>query len=437
MDKVFQKRRAKLMSQMGEGSLALIPSAPISIRNGDVTYPYRQDSDFYYLTGFTAPEALLVLMPGRAEGEFVLLLPERDPKIERWEGPMVGLEKAKTEFGANESFDINHMNTLLPQWFETAQKIYFPAGSMPELDEQVHDWWRAAHAHTEQVSATECFVNLDILLHRMRLIKDETEIECLRQASAITAKAHSRGMRRCESGCWEYQLEGEYLHEMMQHGCRDVAYPSIVAGGSNACVLHYITNNQKLKAGDLVLVDAGAEYNHYAADVTRTYPVNGEFSEAQRKVYEIVLAAQLAGIDAVKPGATWEVVNGIVNKVLTEGLIELGLLEGNVDALVQAEAYKPFYMHRAGHWLGLDVHDVGPYQENKQPIKFEPGMVLTVEPGLYLGTDVPAPWQNIGIRIEDDVLVTETGYEVLSHAAPKTIDEIEACMKSESFLCKN
>jgi Xaa-Pro aminopeptidase len=430
--KEFAARRRELMDQMEPNSIAIVPAAPARTRSRDTEYPYRQDSDFFYLSGFPEPEAVLVLIPGRPHGEYVLFCRERDRAMEIWNGFRAGPEGAVKDFGADDAFPIGDLDEILPGLIEGRERVYYQMGRDAEFDRHVMNWVNTIRAKVRSGAHPPGeFIALDHLLHDMRLFKSPAEIKVMQKAADITANAHLRAMEKCRPGMMEFQLEAEFLHEFSREGSRFPAYSSIVGGGANACVLHYIDNDCELKDGDLVLIDAGAEYQHYAADITRTFPVNGKFSREQRALYDVVLKAQLAAIRAVKPGNHWNEPHEAALKELVKGLVELGLLQGKVDELIASEAYRRFYMHRTGHWLGMDVHDVGDYKVGDEWRVLEPGMVLTVEPGLYVAADddtVDSKWRGIGIRIEDDVLVTEKGRKILTAAAPKDPDEIEALM---------
>lgn len=429
----FKKRRELLMNQVGKGNIAIIASADTRIRNRDVDYPFRQDSDFYYLTGFNEADALAVFIPGREQGEYILFCQEFDEKKALWEGAHAGLEGATQDYGADDSFPIDDLNEILPGLLENKHKVFYPMGRDSDLDHHLMEWITHIRSQTRSgISAPGELVSLEHTLHEMRLIKSPAEIKLIQKAIDVSAKGHIRAMQRCKAGRYEYQIEGEMIHEFIDNGLRAVAYPSIVAGGENACILHYTENKALLKDGDLLLIDAGAECDHYAADITRTFPVNGVFSNEQKLLYQLVLDAQSAALQEIKADAPWNKAHEASVEVLTKGLVELGLLTGDVGTLIANEGYKLFYMHRIGHWLGMDVHDVGDYKINDQWRLLEPGMVLTIEPGIYVPEDcasVDEKWRGIGIRIEDDVLVTEQGYQVLSHAIPKTIAEIEAIMR--------
>jgi Xaa-Pro aminopeptidase len=428
----FTARRTQLMAEVGQGNIALIASAKVRTRNRDVDYTFRQDSDFYYLTGFNEPDAVAVFIPGREQGEYILFCKEYDEKKALWEGAHAGLEGATTDFSADDAFPIDDLSDILPGLLENKAKVFYPMGRDASFDHQLMEWITHIRSQTRSgINAPGELVSLEHLVHEMRLIKSDAEIELMRFAADISGNAHIRAMQQCKVGRYEYQIEAELIHEFMENGLRHVAYPSIVAGGKNACVLHYVENKSVLNDGDLLLIDAGAEYDHYAADITRTFPVNGRFSAEQKALYQLVLDAQFAAIEEIKPNTPWNNAHDVSVDVLTSGLVDLGLLTGDVTQLIKDEAYKDFYMHRIGHWLGMDVHDVGDYKINDQWCVLEPGMVLTIEPGLYIPKNclkVDKKWRGIGIRIEDDVLVTETGYEVLTQAAPKTIAEIEALM---------
>ena len=427
----FLKRRKKLMDMLGDDSIAILPAAPEKIRNRDVAYRYRQDSDFYYLTGFAEPEAVVALIPGRSQGEFVLFCRERDREQEIWHGARAGLEGACTDYGADDAYPITDLDDILPGLLENRERIYYTMGNDTVFDQRVLGWVNQVRGKARSgIHAPEQFVSLNNILHDMRLYKSRHEISMLRRAAAISANAHVRAMQTCRPGKTEYQIEAELVHEFMRQGARSAAYPSIVGSGANSCVLHYIDNTRELEDGDILLIDAGAEYESYASDVTRTFPVNGRFSKQQKAVYEVVLAAQLAAIDAVRPGNHWAQPHDAAVEVLTEGLVALGILKGKPKTLIKEKAYNRYFMHKTGHWLGMDVHDVGDYKVGEEWRLLEPGMAMTVEPGLYFPPQkgLARKWWNTGVRIEDDVLVTKAGHEVLSSDAPKGITEIEALM---------
>ena len=431
----FSRRRRDLMDNMEPNSIAILPSSSELIRNRDVHFPHRQDSDFWYLSGFPEPESVMVLIPEREHGEYVLFCRERNRELETWHGLRAGTEGAVETYGADDAFPITDIDEILPGLIEGRDRVYYDLGRDPAFDRQVMEWVNSIRARVRTGAHPPGeFLALTHLLHDMRLFKSAAEIKVMRRAGEIAAAAHIRAMQAVQPGLYEYQLEAEYLHEFMRQGARSPSYPSIVGGGKNACILHYINNDQKLKDGDLVLVDAGAEYEYYASDITRTFPVNGVFSKEQRALYELVLAAQHAAFEQTVPGNHWNQPHEAAVAVLTQGLKDLGLLKGDVRELIDSEAYRRFYMHRTGHWLGLDVHDVGDYKVHDEWRVLEPGMVLTVEPGIYVAPDdtsVAAKWRGIGIRIEDDLLVTKKGHEVLTSDVPTDPDEIEKLMKKK------
>lgn len=428
----YARRRRRLMQLIGERGMAILPSAAERVRNRDTHYPFRQDSDFLYLSGFPEPEAVIVLMPGRPQGEYILFCRERNPDREQWDGLRAGPEGACSRFGADDAFPIEDIDDILPGLMEGRSRIHYTLGRDAGFDQRVVGWVRRLQEQSRAgVHAPWEIMSLEHHLHEMRLFKGRGELALMRRAAAITAAAHVRGMAECRAGWHEYALAAEYTHEFTRHGATH-AYPPIVGGGANACILHYIDNAAVLKKGDLVLVDAGAELEGYAADVTRTFPVGGRFSGPQRDIYACVLAAQAAAIAAVKPGADWNAPHEAAVRVLCEGLRDLKILPGSLEEILASQSYRRHYMHRTGHWLGLDVHDVGDYKVDDQWRVLEPGMVLTVEPGLYLrpAEDLDPCYANIGVRIEDDVVVTRTGCEVLTAQAPKEIAEVEAVMRS-------
>jgi Xaa-Pro aminopeptidase len=430
----YKRRRKHLMQIMGDDAVAILPAALVRMRNRDAEFQFRQDSDFHYITGFDEPEAVAVLVPGREHGEYILFCRENDKKMETWNGPRAGQDGAIEKYAADDSFPIDDIDDILPGLLENKEKVYYTMGVQPDFDQRIIKWVNRLREQSRMgVHTPGEFVALDHQLHDMRLYKSAAEIKVMRKAAQISAKAHIRAMQFSKPGIYEYQLEAELLHSFMQQGARFPAYSTIVGGGKNGCILHYVENGETLKDGDLVLIDAGAELECYAADISRTFPVNGKYSKEQRILYEIVLAAQYAAIEQVKPGNHWNDPHEAAIKVITQGLIDAGILKGKLKTQIEKETYKNFYMHRTGHWLGMDVHDVGDYKVDDEWRVLEPGMVLTVEPGLYISADhehVAKKWHNIGIRIEDDVLVTKDGYEVLSKDVPKEPDEIEALMAS-------
>lgn len=432
--KECQRRRKKLMDLIGSDSIAIIPTASVYIRNRDVEFPFRPDSDFFYLTAYPEPEAVAVLIPDRADGEFILFCREKDEEMETWHGRRAGLEGALNIYDADDAFPIEDMDEILPGLIEGHERIFYNMGSDQNFDQRVLSWVKQIRDKSRSgVVAPDEFISLNHFLHDMRLYKSRHEIKLMRQAAKISAKAHIRAMQSCKPGMSEYQLEAELLYEFVQRGARFAAYPSIVGAGANACILHYTENQDEMNAGDLLLIDAGAEYQGYASDVTRTFPVSGKFSTAQRQVYDLVLAAQLAAIEEVKPGNHWNDPHEAAVRVLTEGMVELGILKGDPEELIKDQSYTKYYMHRTGHWIGMDVHDVGDYKLDGEWRMLEPGMVMTIEPGLYLPADtrgLAKKWWNIGVRIEDDVLVTKDGYEVLSKDVPKQASAIEELMSN-------
>jgi len=430
---LFARRRAEFLDRLDDNEAAILWASRPCVRNRDVAYPFRQNSDFYYLTGFPEAEAVAAFLPGRKKGKYILFCHEYDEKKAIWEGAHAGLKGARKYYGAEQAFCLDELDEKMPELLTGRERIHCGLGRDFQLDQRLFKWVsdikRQARSGTR---APEEFVDLDRVLHEMRLIKSAPELQAMRRAAEISTQAHILAMQTAKPGLFEYQIEATIMHEFMRQGARFPAYPSIVAGGVNACTLHYTDNKDKLRDGDLLLIDAGAEYDYYAADITRTFPINGHFSATQKAIYELVLEAQLAAIEQVKPGNHWNVPHETAVKVLTKGLVKLGLLEGRPSRLIKKEAYKDFYMHRTGHWLGMDVHDVGEYKIDDQWRELQPGMVLTVEPGLYIGNNckqVAKKWRGIGVRIEDDVLVTESGCEVLSEAAPKTVTAIEELME--------
>ncbi|MBK9426787.1 MAG: Xaa-Pro aminopeptidase [Gammaproteobacteria bacterium] len=428
----FARRRRDLMATLSKNSIAILTAAPEQVRSRDTYFPYRQDSNFFYLTGFHEPEAVLVLIPKRPQGQFILFCRERDRSREIWDGRRAGPEGAREQYGADDAFPIDDIDEILPGLLEGRDRVYYALGRNRTFDTRLLDWIDGirARARSGAVPPDE-FVDLDHLLHEARLFKTATELKVMRKAGAISARAHCRAMRAARPGLYEYQLQAEIEHAFASEGARHPAYGSIVGGGANACVLHYVENSASLQDGDLVLIDAGCELEHYAADITRTFPVNGKFSAPQQALYEVVLAAQLAAIEAARAGNHWDEPHRVTVKIITQGLVDLGLLKGNVEDLIARNAYTDFYMHRAGHWLGMDVHDVGDYKVDNEWRLLEPGMVMTVEPGIYVAPDnrkVAKKWRGIGIRIEDDVVITRKGPEVLTAGVPKTVADIERLM---------
>lgn len=433
---IYRQRRERLAQAMRArspaGGVAVVPTAPEVMRNRDSDYPYRHDSYFYYLTGFAEPEAVLLLVVDAHSARSVLFCREKHAERELWDGARLGTQEAPARLGVDEAYAIDRLDEEAPKYLANAAALFYATASQADLDAQIRRWITSVRAQSRDgVCAPEASFDLHALLDELRLLKDSHEISLMRHAAHISAQAHIRAMQVTRPGLREYEVEAELLYEFRRRGACAPAYGSIVASGANACVLHYRSNNSVLQDGDLLLIDAGAEFGSYASDITRTFPVNGRFSSAQRELYDIVLAAQAAALRETHPGSSWTAPHDAAVKVLAQGLVDIGLCQGSVDDVIASGDFKRFYMHRTGHWLGMDVHDVGHYRPGGVWRALQPGMVLTVEPGLYVrpGPDVPERYWNIGIRIEDDVLVTETGYEVLSHEVPKHVSDIEALMK--------
>ncbi len=426
----FKARRQALMEKIGQG-VAVIPTAAEAVRNRDSHYPYRFDSYFYYLTGFDEPEAVLVLLAGESP-KSILFCRDKDMEREIWDGFRHGPAGALEAFGFDEAYSIDELDQRIGEYLANQPQLLFALGADPAWDQRLGGWLKQLASQARSgIAAPAAIVDVRRLLDEMRLIKSPLELDVMRRAAAITVDAHKRAMRAARPGMMEYEVEAEILHEFYRRGSRAPAYTSIVAGGGNACVLHYITNQARLQDGDLLLIDAGCELEGYAADITRTFPVNGKFSAAQKDVYELVLAAQAAAIAQVKPGQHWNAPHEAALNVLAQGLIDFGLCEGSLDAVLESGDYRRFYMHRTGHWLGLDVHDAGEYKQADGNWRLlQPGMVLTVEPGCYIrpADNVPEHFWNIGIRIEDNAVVTAEGNEITTAAAPKTVREIEEWM---------
>jgi Xaa-Pro aminopeptidase len=430
---IYSQRRKSLQNKMQRG-IAVIPTAPEAARNADTHYDYRHDSHFYYLSGFTEPEAVVVLVAGE-KMQTILFCREKNAEREVWDGFRYGPDAASEKFGFDAAYPIAQLDEKLTELMGNQPVLFFPLGTDPawnarllRVRESIKQKARSGiHAPSE-------LRDVRALLDEMRLIKDSQEQDIMRRAAKISCGAHRRAMRFTRPGQFEYEVEAEFIHEFCRHGARHPAYTSIVAGGANACTLHYVGNNSRLIDGDLLLIDAGCELEGYASDITRTFPVNGKFSAAQKDVYEIVLTAQAAAISAAQPGKSWNAPHEAALHVLAQGFIDLKLCKGSLESVLETESYKQFYMHRTGHWLGMDVHDVGEYKIAEQWRPLQPGMVLTVEPGCYIrpADDIPKELWNIGIRIEDDVLITAKGNEVLTMDAPKTVAEIEETMKNHN-----
>jgi Xaa-Pro aminopeptidase len=430
--KHYASRRRDLMAMMQGNSIAVIAAAPEKIRSNDTHYPYKQCTNLSYLSGFPEPESVMLLIPGREQGEVVFFCRDKDPLRETWDGYREGPAGAVQNFGADDAFPIDDIDDILPGMLEGKDRVYYAIGKDAEFDKHLMTWVNDVREKrgNDAVPPGE-FVDLDHLVNEMRLIKSAAEIKLMRQAGEISARAHRRAMQLSSPGLYEYQLQAEIEHEFMASGATGPAYTSIVGGGKNGCVLHYIENRDRLRANDLVLIDAGCEYQDYAADITRTFPVNGKFSREQAAIYDIVLAAQVAAIELIAPGLEYNLANDATVRVITQGLVDLNILEGDIDELIAQGAHRDFYMHNAGHWLGMDVHDVGDYKIDNHWREYEPGMVLTVEPGIYISpdnTNVDKKWRGIAVRIEDNVLVTKTGCENLTSGVPSARDEIELLM---------
>jgi Xaa-Pro aminopeptidase len=427
---LYAARRNRLASLMGEG-VAVIGTAPERVRTRDSHYPYRFDSYFYYLTGFIEPEAALVLVGGKSP-KSILFCRSRDLEREIWDGFRYGPEAARERFGFDEAHVVGELDTVVPKLLEDQPALYYPVGAEADWDARVMRWLNVVRARSRAgIAAPERLHDVRALLDDMRLVKDAHELGVMRRAARIAAAAHRRAMQSARPGRMEYEIEAELLHEFRRNGAQFPAYSPIVAAGANACVLHYVSNDARLAQGDLLLIDAGCELDGYASDITRTFPVSGRFSGAQRAVYDLVLAAQRAAIERVKSGNGWNEPHDAAVRVLAQGMLDLKLLSGSLEEVLEKETYKRFYMHRTGHWLGLDVHDAGEYKRSGNWRRLAPGMALTVEPGLYIraADDVPAPLRDIGVRIEDDVVVTQEGCEVITAEATKLPDDIEALMR--------
>lgn len=429
-EREYQRRRQALMERAGEDAIFVVPAACERVRSRSSLYPYRQDSDLWYLSGFGEPEAVLVLVPGRAHGEHLLFCRERNPDRERWDGPRCGPEAAVARLGFDDAWPIEDLDEILPGLIEGRSRVYYPFGRDSAFDLKLIGWVNRVRANTRLgARPPHEFLELGHLLHELRLFKSPAELKQMRFAAAVAAEAQKAAMRASRAGGHEYEIEAALWSVWRAHDCVP-AYSPIVGAGANACVLHYIANSGPLRDGDLLLCDAGAEFRGYASDITRTWPVNGRYSKEQRALYALVLAAQAAALAEARPGRPYSAVHEAAVRVLTEGLLALGLLKGTLAEALRKEAYKAFYMHKTGHWIGLDVHDVGEYRIAGESRLLEPGMVFTVEPGLYIAPEakVAAKWRGIGIRIEDEVLVTAAGAEILTGAVPKDAEAIEAWM---------
>ena len=430
--KECSRRRRQLMRMIGKDSIAILPAAPVRRRNGDIEFAYRQDSHFYYITGFTEPDAVAVLVPGRPQGEYLLFVREHDALRESWDGPRVGPDGVVDGFDADDGFPVEDIDEILPGLMENRRRIFYSMGAHDEFDPRVLGWVNELRVHAAQgSSAPQEFVALSHILDDLRLYKSRSEQGSLRRSVGVAVGAHARAMRFARPGRMEYEVMAEVVHEFRSHNA-DLAYYPIVGGGPNACIMHYRNNDQPLKESDLLLLDAGCELDYYASDITRTFPVSGRFSPPQRAIYEVVLEAQAAAIDKVRAGNQWNDPHEAAVRVVTAGLLRLGLLDGPLSRLIREEAYREYFNHRTGHWLGLDVHDVGDYKVGGEWRVLEPGMALTVEPGIYVrpSSQAPKEFWHIGVRIEDDVLVTRGAAEVLSAALPRDPDAVERLVQA-------
>ena len=429
----FAKRRSRLMEMAGDESVVIVRAAVHKVRNNDVHYPYRQDSDFLYLSGFSEPEAMIVLLPRGKEGRSILFCRERDPHREMWDGLMAGLDGAVNQFGFDEAFPIGEIEKRLPRMLRGRERVYCDLGKDTDFDHLLIGWMNEFRAKTrKKFLAPDEIIALGHNLHEMRLFKSRTEISAMKKSARIAARAHRRAMEVCKPGMNEAEIHAELLHTFTMNQC-EASYIPIVGGGANACVLHYISNRDPLNDGDLLLIDAGAEYDGYASDITRTFPVNGRFTGAQKDLYQLVLDSQIKAIDAVRAGTPWEQVHETAVRVATEGMIDLGILKGSLEEALEEEYFKDYYVHNTGHWLGLDVHDVGEYEIDGHSRILEPGMVFTVEPGIYIpasATAVAEVWRGMGIRIEDNVVVTRNEADILTSDICKTTTDIEELMAS-------
>lgn len=434
MQAEYAQRRDRLMAQIGKGA-AIFRSAPMAVMHNDVEYNFRQDSDFFYLTGFNEPEAVALLLPYHDEHRYVLFVQPKDLEKETWTGYRLGVEAAKTELGADAVYSIDELDEKLPTYLEKADRIFYRLGRDRTFTNKILDLWqRLMRSYPKRGMGPVAIEDPSPLLHPMRLLKSSAELDRMRQAAAIAADAHNRAIDFAQPGRYEYQVQAEIEHSFRLNGAMGPAYPSIVASGENACILHYTENTRQMQSGELLLIDAGCAFEYYNSDITRTFPVSGKFSAEQKALYEIVLEAQEQAIAQVQPGNPYSQIHDTAVRVIVDGLLDLGLLVGDAEEIIKEEKYKPYYMHKTGHWLGLDVHDVGIYQHGDTAHTLEPGQVTTVEPGIYISPyakpaegqpEVNPRWHGIGIRIEDDVLVTASGNENLTAAVPKAIADLE------------
>lgn len=425
----FSERRDLLADKVLEDSAIIVSAASVKSRISDTEYSYRQDSNFYYLSGYEEPESLILIRPNQDKERFIIFCRDRDPLREQWDGFRTGQEGVIQDYGADAAYSINSIDEIMPKLLEGAKNIYFSMSAPCGVDAKISSWVEDIRKNTRSgAEPPQNLLSLDSILHEMRLIKESNEMDLMKQAANITTEAHIRAMQSVRPGMYEYQLEAEYLYAFNKNGARSPAYNSIVGGGNNSCILHYVENNAELQDGDLVLVDAGCEYQYYASDVTRTFPVNGKFSPEQREIYSIVLEAHKQSMEQAKPGNKWNLMHEKSVEVIVEGLLSIGLLQGSRDEIIEKGEYSKFYMHRIGHWLGMDVHDVGSYKQDGDWRPLEEGMVMTVEPGIYIldsMEDVDDKWKGIGVRIEDDIAITDSGFEILTPDVPRTIEEVE------------
>jgi Xaa-Pro aminopeptidase len=425
----FSERRDLLADKVLEDSAIIVSAASVKSRISDTEYSYRQDSNFYYLSGYEEPESLILIRPNQDKERFIIFCRDRDPLREQWDGFRTGQEGVIQDYGADAAYSINSIDEIMPKLLEGAKNIYFSMSAPCGVDAKISSWVGDIRKNTRSgAEPPQNLLSLDSILHEMRLIKESDEMDLMKQAANITTEAHIRAMQSVRPGMYEYQLEAEYLYAFNKNGARSPAYNSIVGGGNNSCILHYVENNAELQDGDLVLVDAGCEYQYYASDVTRTFPVNGKFSPEQREIYSIVLEAHKQSMEQAKPGNKWNLMHEKSVEVIVEGLLSIGLLQGSRDEIIDKGEYSKFYMHRIGHWLGMDVHDVGSYKQDGDWRPLEEGMVMTVEPGIYILDSmegVDDKWKGIGVRIEDDIAITDSGFEILTPDVPRTIEEVE------------
>ena len=424
----YSERRSKLASKVLEDSAIIVSSATVKTRVSDTDYAYRQDSNFYYLSGYEEPESLLLIRPSKKE-QFIIFCRDRDPLREQWDGFRTGQDGAIELYDADASYSINSLDQIMPNLLEGIKNIYFSMSAPSNVDLKITHWLEEIRKNTRAgAEPPQNLLSLDSILHEMRLIKEDHEMDLMKKAADITTEAHIRAMQAVTPGMFEYQLEAEYLYAFNKNGARSPAYNSIVGGGNNSCILHYVENNAELNDGDLVLVDAGCEYQYYASDVTRTFPVNGKFSPEQKEIYSIVLEAHKQSMEQAQPGNKWNLMHEKSVEVIVEGLLSIGLLKGSKEENIEKGTYSKFYMHRIGHWLGMDVHDVGSYKNDGDWRELEEGMVMTIEPGIYVLDnleDVEDKWKGIGVRIEDNVVITDSGFEVLTPDVPRTIEDVE------------